>query len=502
MLLSSDISGNMGAAENNVSDVVRHLEEERPVRSRNSEREALVDLGDRLEESQKRRLLEKEEDFIIAAERFRSSYETADGLIDQEQIDDELSEAMNFLGAEKRSLESRYLDRMGDWNTDTAMLDITHASDQVNIMAHIGRDAPKGGLLHEYADQVQRLSEQLPGAPSGAEIDGDRIYNAIQDISQQLGFSEEETTLYAELTEIKTEVQDIETETATADISPVMNRLTDIRRDIIRAVDDIDVERADYDEEFNNLETTLESLKREVQDNDYDNSFQINQLESKVEDYHTMVSTNLNSIRTTVEDTNTVVHDIRDQMDDDDGGRGRPRRFPGPTGGNDDSTYGEGFLNDIDIFRRGSRRDFLLALGAIGGTAAGIFSGINLFQNEQIKDQNEDQGTHKHAGGSGTSTPGTGYTPGVDHIEMTDEELREFAVYARDELGDDDLYREMLSQASDDGYKPDQVNHFEWESGDPVLETAIDDGTPYETVTITEEMYQTVEEFAKEEEVI
>ena len=99
-----------------------------------------------------------------------------------------------------------------------------------------------------------------------------------------------------------------------------------------------------------------------------------------------------------------------------------------------------------------------------------------------------------------TETPepsNEGYSPALEEIELTDKELKEAAEYARDEHGEDDLYRELLSQANDDGYHSDQKNRFEWKNGNPILETSVEGDEFYERNSVNEEIFRIVEEYAE-----
>jgi hypothetical protein len=86
------------------------------------------------------------------------------------------------------------------------------------------------------------------------------------------------------------------------------------------------------------------------------------------------------------------------------------------------------------------------------------------------------------------------YTPEFRSIVLTDSEMEDLADYAR-ENGNEDMYHEVLSQANDDGFSAGQRNVYSWNSGDPILRTAVEDGDEFAEIDIPVSMYQEVEQY-------
>lgn len=397
--------------EENIQDIVDLLETERPKGSKESEKQDLSAEAGLLGEEEKINLLAQAEDVVIGAQRFISTYKAVDTVTSQEDVEGRLPttviDDLDFIEEEKEVFEQRYVTGNG-FNEPTLMLDIlefdgidSHPEGPINSLAHMGEN-PKGGLLHEYSDRLSEINsltaEILPTLGADTDIDTDRIYNEINNISRQLGFSDESSTVYAELSSINASIQNIDS-SSDVDLDPLRNDIEQMSDDISDALQDIDSEISRYGNQIQDIQRTLNTVKNTVESYD-PAAADLTDVRQDIADSRNYLDGRLSDIESRVNETYEQSRQARENTGDLLQGQ-RTIKSRLNNGDDDDDGW--------------SRRAFAAAAAAAGmSTLAACFGGASYLESRTNTEQNEDikqnLDEHRNATEPTESRPDDDYT--------------------------------------------------------------------------------------------
>lgn len=357
---------------------------------------------------------------------------------------------------------------------------------------------------HKLNDRMMELTNNIRDRKFGLDITPSHFglsYSEVEEIVEN-----HTSPIVSSINDIESKVDRNYREIQSIEFGDTSVKLTD--EDLNYLEENIEVDTG-YDEilelidnRFNEYHGDFLEIAIQYQD-------QLDRIERQIGDEHEKTRNNATSEHETTRD------EMHTRFDELEQNTCQPEPAPEPDdNGNDrNDTYGEGIANKIDEDKRGSLRDLGLAGSALfsyAAAATGVGSlGILTYLAGDVLSDGELDGNFSNNGegnntgnGNGGAVNGSGdhttdYNPSTGRIGMSDTQMQDFADYLENE-GYNNYSKEVDSLAEDAGVSETQLNVWKWNSGNPQIQTAIDnEGKPFATVDVPKEMFELVDEYTE-----